>query len=320
MIFSSVADPWLLLWIRIRIRGSMPLANGSGSRSIHLTNGSGSGSRRPKSMGIRWIRIRIRWIRIRIRIRNTDIKWFLYHFRALWYIVPLPQRWSMCKKQKAKLSFVFGPKNRTKRAHTVGRHLEVQIQRRHCILVFDLYFYLSRRRISGPWVWRCTASSLARFPSTMTTSSHSTTRFEPRTFRWVRTDGQLCVLLGRVVLMVRGTCVFFNLTLWPLAYSSHFFTGFEIQQLVPIFLLFTNYWLFYSNYRLLNSGYSVFLHSDHLSLYLKPLAYICISTNGSCVTVQLKALVFLPTIGYGITNVVACTGFWVPATVFAPVL
>ncbi len=36
----------------------------SGSGSIPLTDGSGSGSRRPKNM---WIR----WIRIRIRIRNT---------------------------------------------------------------------------------------------------------------------------------------------------------------------------------------------------------------------------------------------------------
>jgi hypothetical protein len=58
-----------------------------------LTNGSGSGSRRPKNTRIRWIRIQeaqkhvdpvdpdpdpggpkntwIRWIRIRIRIRNT---------------------------------------------------------------------------------------------------------------------------------------------------------------------------------------------------------------------------------------------------------
>jgi hypothetical protein len=45
------------VWIRIRIRGSMPLTNGSGS--IPLTSGSGSG--RPKNS----------WIRIRIRIRNT---------------------------------------------------------------------------------------------------------------------------------------------------------------------------------------------------------------------------------------------------------
>jgi hypothetical protein len=37
---------------------------GSGYRSILLTNGSGSGSRRPKNI---WIR----WIRIRIRISNT---------------------------------------------------------------------------------------------------------------------------------------------------------------------------------------------------------------------------------------------------------
>ncbi len=37
----------ILVWIRIR--GSMP-----------LTNGSGSGSGRPKNMVIRWIRIRIR--------------------------------------------------------------------------------------------------------------------------------------------------------------------------------------------------------------------------------------------------------------------
>jgi hypothetical protein len=46
------------VWIRIWnwIRGSMPLP---------LTNISGSGSRRPKNM---WIR----WIRIRIRIRNTE--------------------------------------------------------------------------------------------------------------------------------------------------------------------------------------------------------------------------------------------------------
>ncbi len=38
----------ILVWIRIRIRGSMPLTNGSGSR-------------RPKNMWIRWIRIRIRF-------------------------------------------------------------------------------------------------------------------------------------------------------------------------------------------------------------------------------------------------------------------
>ncbi len=46
-----------LVWIRIR--GSMPMTNGSGrgSGSIPLTNGSGSGSRRPKNMRIRWIRI-----------------------------------------------------------------------------------------------------------------------------------------------------------------------------------------------------------------------------------------------------------------------
>ncbi len=37
---------------------------GSGSESIPLTDESGSGSRRPKNM---WIR----WIRIRIRFRNT---------------------------------------------------------------------------------------------------------------------------------------------------------------------------------------------------------------------------------------------------------
>jgi hypothetical protein len=40
-----------------------------GSGSIPLTNGSGSGSRRPKNMWIRWIRNPIR-----IRIRNTDEK------------------------------------------------------------------------------------------------------------------------------------------------------------------------------------------------------------------------------------------------------
>ncbi len=40
---------------------------GSGSGSIPLTNGSGSGSRRPKNM---WVR----WIQIRIRIRNTALK------------------------------------------------------------------------------------------------------------------------------------------------------------------------------------------------------------------------------------------------------
>jgi hypothetical protein len=87
----------ILVWIRIR--GSMSLANvsgsfkikskkesqnsrnqgfsyyfcmiiegsGSGAASIPLTNGSGSG--RPKNMWIRWIRIRIR-----IRIRNTAFK------------------------------------------------------------------------------------------------------------------------------------------------------------------------------------------------------------------------------------------------------
>jgi hypothetical protein len=36
-----------------------------GSGSLPLTNGSGSGSMRPKNL---WIR----WIRIRIRIRNTE--------------------------------------------------------------------------------------------------------------------------------------------------------------------------------------------------------------------------------------------------------
>jgi hypothetical protein len=108
---------WHLLWTRIRIRGSMPLTNGSGSGycyfhhwpsrpqqktdflksflvnyflKVHLHHfskiksqkeqnsrnqgfsfyfclmieGSGSGTRRPKNMLIRWIRIRIRiWIR-----------------------------------------------------------------------------------------------------------------------------------------------------------------------------------------------------------------------------------------------------------------
>jgi len=44
----------------------------------------------------------------------------------------------------------------------------------------------------------------------------------------------------------------------------------------------------------MNYSYSVFLHSDHMSLYLKPFAYICISTNGSCITMQLKALVLQP--------------------------
>jgi hypothetical protein len=34
------------------------MIEGSGSRSIPLTSGSGSGSWRPKNMGIRWIRIR----------------------------------------------------------------------------------------------------------------------------------------------------------------------------------------------------------------------------------------------------------------------
>jgi hypothetical protein len=42
------------------------MIEGSGSGSIPLTNGSGFGSRRPKNMWIRWIRIRIP-----IRIRNT---------------------------------------------------------------------------------------------------------------------------------------------------------------------------------------------------------------------------------------------------------
>ncbi len=53
-------------WIRIWIRGSMPLTNGSGSGfgSIPLTDGSVSESRRPKNM---WIRL----ILIRIRIHNT---------------------------------------------------------------------------------------------------------------------------------------------------------------------------------------------------------------------------------------------------------
>ncbi len=42
------------------------MIEGSRSGSIFLTNGSASGSRRPKNM---WIR----WIRIRIRIHNTDL-------------------------------------------------------------------------------------------------------------------------------------------------------------------------------------------------------------------------------------------------------
>jgi hypothetical protein len=41
------------------------MIEGSGSGSIPLTNGSGSGFIRPKTM---WIR----WIQIRIRIRNTE--------------------------------------------------------------------------------------------------------------------------------------------------------------------------------------------------------------------------------------------------------
>ncbi len=74
-------------WIRIWIRGSMPLTNGSGSRfgSVPLTDGSVSGSRRPKNMWIRWIRISntgdtkgvpvpVRIIQIRIRIVTC-----LYH-------------------------------------------------------------------------------------------------------------------------------------------------------------------------------------------------------------------------------------------------
>ncbi len=74
---QNVTDPPVLrihdnlVWIRIRIRGSMPLTNGSrsgcgcgsGSGSIPLTNGSTSGSRRPKNT----------WIRIPIRIRNAGI-------------------------------------------------------------------------------------------------------------------------------------------------------------------------------------------------------------------------------------------------------
>ncbi len=40
--------------------------SGAGSGSIPLTDGAGSGSRRPKNMWIRRIRIRSRWIRIRI--------------------------------------------------------------------------------------------------------------------------------------------------------------------------------------------------------------------------------------------------------------
>jgi hypothetical protein len=64
----------ILVWIRIRIRGSMPLTNGTrsgsraGSGSIPLTSGSGSGSGGSKNTWIPWI-----WIRIRIRIRNTDL-------------------------------------------------------------------------------------------------------------------------------------------------------------------------------------------------------------------------------------------------------
>ncbi len=46
-----------------------------GSGTILLTNGSGSGSRRPKNMLIRWIRIRI-WIRNtawRSAMSSTDV-------------------------------------------------------------------------------------------------------------------------------------------------------------------------------------------------------------------------------------------------------
>jgi hypothetical protein len=110
----SICYNYILGWIQIRIRGSMPLTNlyhfskiksqkesknrrnqgfshyfcmmiegsgsgsraGSGSGFIPLTSGSGSGSGRPKNMWIRWIRIR--WIRIRIRIRNTGYKTKFY--------------------------------------------------------------------------------------------------------------------------------------------------------------------------------------------------------------------------------------------------
>jgi hypothetical protein len=57
----------ILVWIRIRICGSMYLTNGSGS--VHLTNESGSGSRRPK-----YIRIRPR-----IRIRSTALLYLIVY-------------------------------------------------------------------------------------------------------------------------------------------------------------------------------------------------------------------------------------------------
>jgi hypothetical protein len=54
--------------------GSMTFWCGSGgSGSIPLTDGSGSGSRRPKNM---WIR----WIRIQIRIRNTAFVRYSFFF------------------------------------------------------------------------------------------------------------------------------------------------------------------------------------------------------------------------------------------------
>jgi len=76
----------------IRIRGSMPLTNGSGSGSCYfrhwpsrcllffmMIEGSGSGSRRPKNIRIWRVRIRIR-----IRIRNTDryLAAYYYHVRC----------------------------------------------------------------------------------------------------------------------------------------------------------------------------------------------------------------------------------------------
>ena len=61
--------------VRIRIRGSVPLTNGSGVRSLPRNNGSGS--RRPKNL---WIRIRIRNTRYhpggtrRIKIVHRDTR------------------------------------------------------------------------------------------------------------------------------------------------------------------------------------------------------------------------------------------------------
>ncbi len=56
------------------------MIEGSGSGSIPLTNGSGSGFRRPKNM---WIR----WIRIRIRIRNTDLQEFKTAFELPSFLI-----------------------------------------------------------------------------------------------------------------------------------------------------------------------------------------------------------------------------------------